>query len=192
MIAAAAPPADSPAMYTRVGSTARLPMICRVIPAIREGSPLSRSWSSPLNQFQHFEEFADGDCAGIGDEEALLFRQFVHSRSGGEVVGRLLAAVQHHNQWQRFSAITAWDEELVPSAASLHWHTHAPRSGLRPATVSWPPVSDCRPAHANPQEEPRLPKRSSNPRNAAVMCGGATPSARAASCSCVSMPGAVQ
>src|ERR1044071_7827384 len=38
-------------------------MTCRVIPAIREGSPMSRIWSSPLNQFQHFEEFADGAIA---------------------------------------------------------------------------------------------------------------------------------
>jgi hypothetical protein len=43
---------------------------------------------------------------GISDQKALLFRQFVHSRSGGEVVGRLLAAVQHHDQRERFSAIT--------------------------------------------------------------------------------------
>ena len=39
-------------------------MICRVIPAMSEGSPWSRRWSCGLNQFQHFDEFADGVCPG--------------------------------------------------------------------------------------------------------------------------------
>ena len=39
MMAAAAPPAERPAIYTRPGSTGKSRMIWRVIPAISEGSP---------------------------------------------------------------------------------------------------------------------------------------------------------
>ena len=43
MIAAVAPPADRPAANTRSGSTGNSSMIWRVMPAISEGSPRSRS-----------------------------------------------------------------------------------------------------------------------------------------------------
>jgi hypothetical protein len=64
MIAAAAPPADSPATYTREGSTAKLFITCRVMPAIRAGSPRPLCWSSGRNQFQQREPFAAAGCSG--------------------------------------------------------------------------------------------------------------------------------
>ena len=39
-------------------------MICRVMPAISDGSPWSRLWSLGLNQFQHFWALAEDGCAG--------------------------------------------------------------------------------------------------------------------------------
>ena len=39
-------------------------MTWRVMPAISEGSPASRRWSSALNQFQHLEMLADAGWAG--------------------------------------------------------------------------------------------------------------------------------
>jgi hypothetical protein len=39
-------------------------MICRVMPAISEGSPWPRCWWSGLNQFQHLEGLAEAAWAG--------------------------------------------------------------------------------------------------------------------------------
>jgi hypothetical protein len=64
MIAACAPPAESPATKTRRGSTAWSRMIRSVMPAISEGSPPPRRWSAGLNQFQHFCGLAVGGCPG--------------------------------------------------------------------------------------------------------------------------------
>ena len=71
------------------------------MPAISEGSPRPRCWSPGLNQFQHFEALADGGLRRIGDEAAVLLGERVHARAGGEVVGRLGAAVQHDDQRDR-------------------------------------------------------------------------------------------
>jgi hypothetical protein len=64
MMAAAAPPADRPATYTRFGSIAWSRMIWRVMPAISEGSPPPRRWSPVRNQFQHFAWLAPLGCSG--------------------------------------------------------------------------------------------------------------------------------
>ena len=61
---ACAPPAESPAMKTRRGSTAWSRITSRVMPAISEGSPPPRRWSPGLNQFQHFWGLAEADCPG--------------------------------------------------------------------------------------------------------------------------------
>ena len=53
----------------------------------------------------------------IDDETGVLFGERVHARAGGEVVGRLGAAVQHDDQRQRLPAIAAGDVELVGAAA---------------------------------------------------------------------------
>ncbi len=42
-----------------------------------------------------------GDLLGVSDEEPVLLRQLAHPRGGGEVVGGLRAAVQHHDQRPR-------------------------------------------------------------------------------------------
>ena len=52
MTAAIAPPAESPAMYTRAGSTASSCMTWRVMPAMIDGSPAPARWSDGWNQFQ--------------------------------------------------------------------------------------------------------------------------------------------
>lgn len=64
-------------------------MIAWAMPAIRDGSPLPRFWSAPLNQFQHFEAF-DGLICAIGitpltihmGREALIRWQVVPGAEG--------------------------------------------------------------------------------------------------------------
>src|SRR4051812_10808092 len=65
-------------------------MIWRVIPAMRDGSPRSRSWSAALNQFQHFEEFADFGCPGYATRKpcssARSFMRVPAAKSSGDWV----------------------------------------------------------------------------------------------------------
>jgi DNA invertase Pin-like site-specific DNA recombinase len=49
----------------------------------------------------------------IDHEARLLFCDEVHSRTGGEIIRRLSAAVKHHDQGKRLPLIAARDEELV-------------------------------------------------------------------------------
>ena len=57
--------------------------------------------------------------ARIDDQAAMLLGERVHPRAGGEVVGRLGAAVQHDDQRHRLAAIGAGDVELVAAASGL-------------------------------------------------------------------------
>ena len=57
--------------------------------------------------------------AGIDDQAAMLLGERVHPRAGGEVVGRLGAAVQHDDQRHRLAAMGAGDVELVAAASGL-------------------------------------------------------------------------
>jgi hypothetical protein len=41
----------------------------------------------------------------IHDDEAMTLGHFVHARAGREVVGVLRAAVQHHDERQRFVGV---------------------------------------------------------------------------------------
>ncbi len=63
-MAAAAPPADSPATKTRPGSPASRRSTSRASPARMAGSPAPRRWSPGANQFQHRCAFAEAGCEG--------------------------------------------------------------------------------------------------------------------------------
>ncbi len=54
---------------------------------------------------------------GVGDKEDMLLRQGVHLGAGGEVIRRLGAAVQHHDQGDRAPVVAARNIELVGPAA---------------------------------------------------------------------------
>ena len=60
-----------------------------------------------------------GRLGRVGDQAAMLLGQHVHPRAGGEVVGRLGAAVQHDHQRQCLPVIGAGHVELVGAAAGL-------------------------------------------------------------------------
>ena len=60
---------------------------------------------------------------GIRDEAPSLLGQDVHACTGREIIGRLRAPVQHHDQRQWLSAIGARNEELVA--------TRTRRTGVR-------------------------------------------------------------
>ena len=60
-----------------------------------------------------------GGLGRIGDQAGVLLGEHVHPRAGGEVVGRLGAAVQHDDQGDRLPMIAAGDVELVVAAAGL-------------------------------------------------------------------------
>jgi hypothetical protein len=60
-----------------------------------------------------------GGLRRIDDEAVVLFGERVHARAGGEVVGRLRAAVQHDDQRERLPTIAAGDVELVNAASGL-------------------------------------------------------------------------
>ena len=72
-----------------------------------------------------------GRLGRVGDQAAMLLGQLVHARAGGEVVGRLGAAVQHDHQRQCLPVIGAGHVELVGAAAGLV----AVRSGKKPGAV---------------------------------------------------------
>ena len=71
-----------------------------------------------LNQFQHLESWRRTPGPGR-HEAAMLLGKRVHPRAGGEVVGRLGAAMQHDHQRQRLPVIAARHVELVVAAAGL-------------------------------------------------------------------------
>ena len=54
-----------------------------------------------------------------GDQAAVLLGERVHARAGGEVVRRLGAAVQHHDQRQRRAGARAGQIQLVGAGARL-------------------------------------------------------------------------
>src|SRR5882757_3560469 len=54
---------------------------------------------------------------GIDHKASLFFCNKVHPRTGGEIVWRLGAAVQHNDQRKRLPLITAWDEEPIGTAS---------------------------------------------------------------------------
>ena len=60
-----------------------------------------------------------GGLGRIGNQAAMLLGQHVHPRAGGEVVGRLGAAVQHDHQRQSLPVIGAGHVELVGAAAGM-------------------------------------------------------------------------
>ena len=60
-----------------------------------------------------------GGLGRIGDETGVLLGERIHPRAGGEVVGRLGAAVQHDDQRDRLATIAAGDVELVVAASGL-------------------------------------------------------------------------
>ena len=103
-------------------------MTWRVMPAISAGSPRSRCWSPGLNQFQHFWALADCGCAGIGDEEAVLLGERVHPRAGGEVVGRLGAAVQHDDQRHRPRRDRCWGRRACSRGCRPRWRRSRSRN----------------------------------------------------------------
>ena len=68
----------------------------------------------------------------------MLLGERVHARAGGEVVGRLGAAVQHDDQRHRLAAVGAGDVELVAAAPGVAAEGSRPRTGRRPATARGP------------------------------------------------------
>jgi hypothetical protein len=64
MIAAIAPPAESPATKTRSGAMPNSSRRLSVRPAMIAGSPLPRIWSLGRNQFQHAMALSPLVCAG--------------------------------------------------------------------------------------------------------------------------------
>ncbi len=54
-----------------------------------------------------------GGLRRVRHEKAVLLRERVHSRTGGEVVGRLGAAVQHHDERKPFAGPVGGKVELV-------------------------------------------------------------------------------
>jgi hypothetical protein len=57
-----------------------------------------------------FRPVCSAGLFGIDHEAILLFRQEVHPGAGGEIVGRLSAAMKHDHQRKRLSPKAAWDE----------------------------------------------------------------------------------
>src|SRR5215212_4789969 len=53
----------------------------------------------------------------VGDQEDLLLGERVHLCASCKVVWRLGAAVQHHDERDELTPISAWDVELVVPAA---------------------------------------------------------------------------
>ena len=109
----------------------------------------------------------------IGDEKRLLLRQLVHPRAGGKVVGRLGAAVQHHDERQRLSGVAARNVELVGPASgligigALFERRSRPAAERERALTLGPTKPSSSPA------EPSCPIRSRNPRSASGICGWA-------------------
>jgi hypothetical protein len=69
---------------------------------------------------------------GIGDEKALLFRQPVHPRPGGEILGPLTAAMQHDDQRHFPAAMAAWHiDPVFPSPREIGEFSGEPASLLR-------------------------------------------------------------
>src|SRR5438270_3065451 len=71
---------------------------------------------------------------GIGNDDPELFRRLIHARAGGEILRRLFAAVQHHHQRQRLSAVHAGQVQHVearPGAAD----ENAPSETARPRST---------------------------------------------------------
>jgi hypothetical protein len=55
---------------------------------------------------------------GIDDQPAMLLRHHVHARPGGEIVGRLRAAMQHDHEGKRpYAVMGARDVQLVAPAS---------------------------------------------------------------------------
>src|SRR5258708_22844952 len=81
---------------------------------------------------------APGLCR-IGDDEAELVRGLVDASAGGELFRRLLAAVQHHHERQRLSAIHLRQVQMVearPGAIDEDAPREAP--GRRPLAKKQP------------------------------------------------------
>ena len=119
IIAAAAPPADNPAIYTR----ARLDteVAHNLAGDAREERGLSLialliSGAKPVPALRDIRRLG---LRRIGDEECTLLSQIVHSRAGSKVVGRLGAAVQHHHKGQRLFVIATRNIELVGATSRL-------------------------------------------------------------------------
>ena len=70
--------------------------------------------AEPVPAFLHVRR---AGLAGIGHEAGVLLGRQVHPRAGGEVVGRLGAAVQHDDQRHRLPMVAAGHVELVGAAA---------------------------------------------------------------------------
>ena len=84
MMDAAAPPADSPATYTRRGSTAYRFITSNAMPAISDGSPmLRRCWPS-------WNQLADRVCPGYTtstvSRSASSFMRVPAAKSSGDCV----------------------------------------------------------------------------------------------------------
>ena len=117
MTAAAAPPAERPATKTRPGSTATSRHDLPGDPRDQRGLAAVALLIGGAEPVPAFLGIGRARLLGIGDEEALLFGQLVHPRAGGEILGRLGAAMQHHHQGKRLSAIGAGDVEPVGAPA---------------------------------------------------------------------------
>ena len=89
------------------------------MPATIAGSPRSRRLVLAAEPVPAFLRVGRRRLRRVGDEERLLLRDLVHARAGGEIVRRLRAAVQHHDEGQALPAITARNVELVGPAAGL-------------------------------------------------------------------------
>ena len=107
----------------------------------------------------------------------MLLGERVHPRAGGEVVGRLGAAVQHDDQGHRLPAIAAGDVELVGAASGLVAVGGCQETGRRPARRRVRAAESVWAAPPVPgSDRPRL-IRSRKPRSASGRCGRAVPGA---------------
>ena len=110
-----APPAESPATYTRAGvdlvvghdlagdagDDGRLARACLLVGA---GEPVPVAAAVGRSRLLR-----------VGDEEGVLLGEVVHPGAGGEVGGVLLAAVQHDDQGHRRTGVAGGDIEVIAS-----------------------------------------------------------------------------
>ena len=84
-----------------------------MIPAIRDGSPRATLLVAMVEPVPAFLHVGLAGLPGIGDEACSGLGCDVHTRAGGEIVGRLGASVQHDDQGNRLPAIAGWYIQFV-------------------------------------------------------------------------------
>ena len=111
-------PRRSPATKMRPGSAPSVATISRATPAISDGSPASRCLVAGLEPVPVAHRVRRARLLGVGDQERVALGELVHPGGGGEVVGALGAAVQHHDQRRGRAGVTSrWARRAGTPAA---------------------------------------------------------------------------